>query len=121
MVSAPWRQITASVHMQTWGDKDSSGNPTIRIVPAEGGPGFIIPVVIDDEPQFQAIEGHNVENPVKKASFSSYDWYANVPSRDPGIEGDVLVTPDGKKYDIGATSITNDKLFVSDLYVFRPR
>lgn len=105
--------------MDVWGERDAAGAHGITIVPA-GRPAFVIPCHIEHEPQFETIEGQSVENPAKIASFRAEDWWARVPGRDPG-DGDILITPDRKKWDIGATSVTTDGRFEVPLYEFRPR
>jgi hypothetical protein len=118
MVS-PFHSLATQIHMSVWGERDAAGNDGVRIVPHDG-PGFVIPVVIEHEPKFEAIEGHNIDNPVKMASFCAQDWWANVPCRDPAA-GDVLIMPDRKKWDMGPTSMTNDGRFEVPLYEFQPR
>ena len=119
MVS-PFHSLATQIHMSVWGERDATGKDGVRIVPKEGGQGFIIPVVIEHQPKFEMIDGHNVENPAKLASFSASDWWANVGSRDPD-DGDVLITPDRKKWDMGPTSMTSDGRFEVPLYVYKPR
>lgn len=115
----PFHSLATQIHMSVWGERDADGNPGVRIIPKTGF-AFTIPCVIERKPQFETLEGHQIENPAMLASFSSEDWRMYVPSRDPE-EGDVLMTADRKKWDMGPTSETTDGRFEVPLYEFRPR
>jgi hypothetical protein len=104
--------------MDTWGERDVDGAHAVRIKPHDG-PAFGIPVHVEHQPKFDVIEGQNVENPAKLASFSSEDWAIYVPGRDPEA-GDVMILPGPKRFGMLPTSVTTDGRFEVPLIEYVP-
>lgn len=110
--------------MDIWGERAPDGGLGVRIIPRNGVE-FRIPVVIDDKPNIDTVaDGHQVNNPIKLASFRVADWRVHVVDvgrfRDPS-DGDIMITADGKKWDIGDTTPTTDGRYVVPLFAFKPR